>query len=187
MRLSRRTLLVATGTSIAVAGCLGNGDDPEDDDEVDPTGDDNGQNGEEEGSNDDEENGAESEPDDDEENGDEPGAETVIVGPDGDHRFDPDTLEIDPGTAVEFVWESSGHNIAVTDQPEEGGWEGVADVADDGHTHEHTFEVDGRYEYICEPHAGGGMEGVILVGDVDETDDTEEEEVDDDDGDTGGY
>ncbi|MFP8956832.1 plastocyanin/azurin family copper-binding protein [Natrialbaceae archaeon A-CW3] len=174
MRLSRRTLLVATGTSIAVAGCLGNGDDPEDDDEMAPTDDDEEQNGDEE------------ELGDDEENGDEPEAETVVVGPDGDHRFDPDTLEIDPGTTVEFVWEDSGHNIAVTDQPEEGDWEGVSELADEGHTHEHTFEIDGQYEYICEPHADGGMEGVILVGDGDETDDTEEDD-DDDDGGNGGY
>ena len=175
MRLSRRTLLVATGTSIAIAGCIGDGDDPEDDDEMDPNGDDEAQNGEEE-------------PGDDVENGDdEPEVETVIVGPDGDHRFDPDTLEIDPGTPIEFVWEDSGHNIAVIEQPDAAEWEGVPDLEDEGHTHEHTFEVDGQYEYICEPHADGGMEGVVLVGDVDEVDEPEEDDDDEDGGGPGGY
>ncbi|WP_255169929.1 plastocyanin/azurin family copper-binding protein [Natrononativus amylolyticus] len=167
MRLSRRGLLVATGASIAVAGCTGNGEDPGDDEEIDPNGADDD---EEVGENDDE-NG-----DDENDEAD----ETVLVGPDGDHRFDPDVLEIEPGVTVEFVWEDSGHNVAVEGQPEGADWEGVPEIADEGETHEHTFEDEGRYEYVCEPHADDGMVGEILVGEAAETDD-------DDGDDAGGY
>ncbi|MWV39829.1 plastocyanin/azurin family copper-binding protein [Natrialba sp. INN-245] len=30
-------------------------------------------------------------------------------------------------------------------------------------TYEHTFEVPGTYDYICEPHIRGGMVGTIIV------------------------
>ncbi|RQG96657.1 cupredoxin domain-containing protein [Natrarchaeobius chitinivorans] len=30
-------------------------------------------------------------------------------------------------------------------------------------TYEHTFEVPGRYDYICEPHVKGGMVGTVIV------------------------
>lgn len=174
MRLSRRRLLIATGVSIAIAGCTGNGEDPEDDGETDPDSDDEGptddapENGDEDGTG--------------EDGDDEPEAETVVVAPDGEHRFDPDTLEIEPGTTVEFVWEGSGHNVTVTEQPEESDWAGVTDLGKEGDTHEHTFEVDGRYEYVCEPHAGDGMEGAVLVGEGGDADEPE-----DDDDDDGGY
>lgn len=95
---------------------------------------------------------------------------TVTVGADGLH-FDPETLEIDVGETVAFVWEGDGHNIAVTDQPAEASWEGVDVIQDAGFTHHHTFDVSGDYEYVCEPHEGAGMAGSIHVGESDETDD----------------
>ncbi|MXV63707.1 halocyanin [Natronorubrum sp. JWXQ-INN-674] len=30
-------------------------------------------------------------------------------------------------------------------------------------TFEHTFEIPGRYDYICEPHVKGGMIGTVVV------------------------
>lgn len=71
MGYTRRSLLLASVGTIAVAGCLdGAADDPA--------------------------NGEEMEPDD-------AGRATVAVGADGAFRFDPETLEIAPGTAVQFV------------------------------------------------------------------------------------
>ncbi|WEL20932.1 plastocyanin/azurin family copper-binding protein [Halorhabdus sp. BNX81] len=40
-----------------------------------------------------------------------------------------------------------------------------------GKTFSHTFEQPGRYSYVCIPHESSNMAGVILVGDVEETDD----------------
>ena len=100
------------------------------------------------------------------ENGD--ADETVAVGPDGEFTFEPDDLTLEAGETVEFVWEGNGHNIAVTDQPDDGDWEGVEDIQDEGYTAVHTFDVEGTYEYICEPHVAVGMEGTITVGDGEE-------------------
>ena len=86
----------------------------------------------------------------------------VIVGPGGDLSYDPDHLEIPPDTTVSFVWESDVHNLNVTSGPD-GGWEGYDDLEDTGFEYEHTFEVEGTYEYQCDPHVGGGMEATIVV------------------------
>ena len=107
-----------------------------------------------------------------------PGAgqtETVIVGPGGDLVYDPDELYILPGTTVRFIWESDNHNLNVQSGPE-GGWDGYDDLEDTGFEYEHTFEVEGEYEYVCDPHVAAGMEAVIIVT---------EDIPDDDDGPTG--
>ena len=44
---------------------------------------------------------------------------TVTVGPDGEPVFEPQVLEIEPGTTVRFEWDSGGHNLAVVGQPDE--------------------------------------------------------------------
>lgn len=106
---------------------------------------------------------------------------TVTVGPDGAFEFDPETLEVETGATVEFVWDSGGHDLAVIDQPDEGGWDGVADVQGEGYTHTHTFDVEGQYDYVCTPHRGAGMEGTVLVGDVDPDDGAPADDGDDDD------
>jgi predicted lipoprotein with Yx(FWY)xxD motif/plastocyanin len=89
---------------------------------------------------------------------------TVTVGADGEFRFDPETLEIDPGETVDFIWEADGHNVAVADQPDEATWNGVADTQDEGYTHTHTFDIEGQYDYVCDPHEDAGMVGTVLVG-----------------------
>jgi len=96
------------------------------------------------------------------ENGGEDGAtETLTVGPDGNNVFDPDSLTIEPGTTVEFVWDSDTHNMVVESGPDE--WEGHETIENAGFSYEHTFEEEGTYEYICEPHVAAGMEGTITV------------------------
>lgn len=91
------------------------------------------------------------------------GSETVTVGPGGHLSFDPDSLVIEPGTTVTFVWDSDNHNINVGSQPEESDWEGHIDLESSGFEHEHTFDVEGTYEYVCDPHVGAGMTGEIVV------------------------
>ena len=100
----------------------------------------------------------------------------VKVGPGGRLTFEPgtrSTLVVDPGTTVRFVWGSDNHNIAVHDQPEDANWEGTPgdydDTYDEGYEYSHTFEVEGRYEFLCVPHERAGMVGTIVVGSPDAT------------------
>jgi plastocyanin len=93
--------------------------------------------------------------------------EEVTVGPGGELVFEPDELEITPGTTVEWVWDSNNHNIVVDEQPEGVEWEGTeggpGTTYDTGHTYEFTFETEGTYEYACEPHRSAGMLGTVVV------------------------
>jgi plastocyanin len=87
------------------------------------------------------------------------GTEQVVVGPGGDFVFEPAELTIAPGTAVEFTWESDGHNVA----PEEGDW-GHLPIEDTGFSFTTPpFEETGSFPYVCEPHASAGMKGTIEV------------------------
>lgn len=83
-----------------------------------------------------------------------------------DFAYEPGTeepAEITPGTTVNFVWETTSHNINVTSKPDESDWEGHMPVEDAGFETSHTFEVEGTYEFHCDPHKGLGMEGEIIV------------------------
>lgn len=91
------------------------------------------------------------------------GTEIVEVGPDESNQFTPDELTVEPGTPVRFVWLSGGHNVAVESQPADANWSGHDPTEGRGFSHEHTFEVPGRYEYVCTPHRGYGMTGTVVV------------------------
>ena len=92
---------------------------------------------------------------------------TVTVGPGGDLRFEPETLEVEMGATVEFVWDSSGHTVTVDAQPDGAGWEATGQSTKSaGFTHTHTFDVAGQYDYYCVPHRSAGMTGTVLVGDA---------------------
>ncbi|HMB50398.1 MAG TPA: plastocyanin/azurin family copper-binding protein [Natronoarchaeum rubrum] len=87
----------------------------------------------------------------------------VVVGPGGENVFQPAELPIAPGDTVVWTWDSPNHNIAPQDIPGDAEWEGHPEISDAGTTHEHTFEVTGTYNYVCEPHAAAGMEGSVTV------------------------
>jgi len=93
--------------------------------------------------------------------------EEVIVGPDGSLVFDPATVNVAPGDTVHWVWESDNHNIVVDSQPDEANWEGTEGdentLYNTDHEYEFTFEVEGTYEYFCQPHLSAGMVGEIVV------------------------
>lgn len=100
--------------------------------------------------------------------------------------FDPDEISISPGDTI--VWEnvgSIGHSVTAyeDDIPEEAEYfaSGGFDAEDDarsaytpgepdsgdipgGESYEHTFEVEGTYEYFCIPHESAGMLGTVNVG-----------------------
>jgi len=92
---------------------------------------------------------------------------TVAVGPGGDFVFEPDTVYIQPGATVEWVWESDFHNVVPGEIPEGAEWEGTpggpSETYDTGYTYSHTFTQTGTYNYWCEPHKGQGMVGDIVV------------------------
>ncbi|AEN07210.1 blue (type 1) copper domain protein [halophilic archaeon DL31] len=91
----------------------------------------------------------------------------VSVGPGGSLVFDPETLEVTPGTTVTWVWESDNHNVAPESTPEGANWSGSDGAPNTtyntGHEYSHTFETLGTYEYVCTPHASAGMVGSIEV------------------------
>ncbi|WP_440989387.1 plastocyanin/azurin family copper-binding protein [Haloarchaeobius baliensis] len=92
--------------------------------------------------------------------------QTVTVGPNGDLVYDPGTEEplyVTPGTTVRFVWESDNHNVNPRHVPRDAGWEGHRPTENTGFEYEHTFETLGTYEFQCDPHAGLGMDGTIVV------------------------
>jgi len=91
----------------------------------------------------------------------------VAVGPNGNFVFDPEDITIEPGTTVNWTWESDNHNIVLENQPEESNWEGTSGPAsktyDTGHSYTHTFSTTGTYEYFCQPHKNVGMVGSVTV------------------------
>lgn len=88
---------------------------------------------------------------------------TIAVGPGGHLEFDPDEVEITPGTTLTFEWQSEHHNVRVHERPPDASWNGVTEVRDGGTTHEHTFTEPGIYRYVCEPHQAAGMSGAVVV------------------------
>lgn len=96
--------------------------------------------------------------------------------------FDPDALTVAPGDTV--VWEtvgSIGHSVTAYEDeiPDDAAYfasDGLEDESSarsaypdegdvaEGETYEHTFEVEGTYDYFCIPHESVGMLGTITVG-----------------------
>lgn len=86
------------------------------------------------------------------------------IGPDEKTMvFEPPLLHVQPGDTVTFVPTDRGHNAASMEGMIPRGaapWQGaISELVSV------TFEVDGTYGYICEPHYGLGMVGLVLVGD----------------------
>jgi plastocyanin len=95
--------------------------------------------------------------------------------------FDPDDVRITPGTTV--VWENTGsigHSVTAYEDeiPDEAEYFASGDFRNEtaarngypqrgdvegGESYEHTFEVEGDYDYFCIPHEGTGMVGSMLV------------------------
>jgi len=89
----------------------------------------------------------------------------VDVAPNGQPVFEPQELEIEPGTVVRFEWQSDGYNLVPQETPPGVEWEGVPEPKDEGYVYEFTFEKEGVYVYTSEPHQDQGMIAGIIVGD----------------------
>jgi halocyanin-like protein len=90
---------------------------------------------------------------------------TVAVGSEGNNgnlAFDPPAVHVDNGATVVWEWtgEGGGHNVVANDDTFDSGEQ----VGEEGYTFSHTFESDGLYRYVCEPHVQLGMKGAVVVG-----------------------
>jgi halocyanin-like protein len=91
---------------------------------------------------------------------------SVAVGAQGNggaFAFDPPAVHVDNGATVVWEWtgQGGGHNVV-----QDGGdtIDSGEPVATEGETYEVTFDTDGIYNYVCEPHEGLGMKGSVVVG-----------------------
>ena len=77
--------------------------------------------------------------------------------------FEPNVIRISVGDTVRFVSKDRGHNTASIKGMLPSGadkWKSRL-----GKDFEVTYTADGTYGYMCSPHYGLGMVGVVLVGD----------------------
>ena len=75
--------------------------------------------------------------------------------------FSPAAIQVDSGTTV--TWEWTGEGGAHNVVHEDGEFE--SDLQEeDGATFEHTFEEEGNFLYYCNPHRSQGMKGAVIVG-----------------------
>jgi plastocyanin len=102
----------------------------------------------------------------------------VVAGPDGSAVFEPAELTVTAGDTVRWGFASAGHNVSCRPGDSEAvelpaDAEPFASYGPDesstgstvprGETHEHTFDVVGRYVYVCIPHVGRDMVGTVRV------------------------
>lgn len=97
-----------------------------------------------------------------------------MVSKGSDYYFDPIGLFVEPGTAVTFKNAGGSHSSTAYKKgtgsssvtripPQAEGWDSGV-LTQSGATFEHTFEVEGTYDYFCTPHKTLGMVGRIVVG-----------------------
>ncbi|MDG5760411.1 hypothetical protein QA600_13805 [Natronococcus sp. A-GB1] len=145
---SRRAFVATVCTTTCLAGCLG-----DDENEADTSGDEA----------DDDETGYETRLDEREEYDlvDRTGEETVeiAVAPDGEARFEPDSVEVDEMAEVTWTWSEIGYEIYPIDTPDPCGWSGD----DHGTSHSWEFPFVGKYEIGCTTPDGTEFEGVMFV------------------------
>lgn len=82
----------------------------------------------------------------------------------GNYAYSPTAIHVDPGTHVEFRWDSDGHNVVVEAKPNGSTWQGHPLYKEQLGVAEHTFEIEGTYKYYCGRHRDRGMKGAIVVG-----------------------
>ncbi len=77
--------------------------------------------------------------------------------------YEPEIVRIEPGDTVVWVSVDDLHNTQSVDGMIPDGAEPWASPLSEDF--EMTFEVEGTYGYICQPHQMLGMAGLVLVGD----------------------
>lgn len=81
-------------------------------------------------------------------------------GNEGPNAFDPSAILVEPETTVRWEWTGDGfHDVTHIDRD----WASEG-TAEEGFEFEHTFADEGVHKYVCTPHEGVGMMGVVVVG-----------------------
>jgi len=85
--------------------------------------------------------------------------------------FKPDIIYINPGDTVGWTNMTSHNTVSVDGLIPEGAtpWAGKL-----GENLQITLDVEGIYAYVCQPHIGFGMVGVIVVGQPDNLDEVKQ-------------
>lgn len=169
VQLNRRTVLQASGVyTLSVAGCLdlsSNDSSPSKDIGSDDTD-----------SSPDEDSGGHLNGDgthahDEELDGPFQRADVSLITRDG-HHFDPHVVWVEIGSTVSWTNDSGSHTTTAY-HPEFDNPRRIPDdavpwdsglMSEAGKTFEHTFEVEGVYDYFCSPHEQRGMVGSVIVG-----------------------
>ena len=88
-------------------------------------------------------------------------ATDVAMGANMNLAFEPNEITINAGDTVRFVNDAlPPHNVIVKDHPDLS-HEGLAFAS--GESFEITFPDPGDFNFVCGPHEGAGMTGVIHV------------------------
>jgi plastocyanin len=77
-----------------------------------------------------------------------------------DLTFTPANVTIAPGTTVRWRSVSTMSHTVTPDG--HSAWS-AASLGSSGTTFEHTFNGEGTFEYLCEPHVSQGMRGSVVV------------------------
>ena len=72
--------------------------------------------------------------------------------------FNPSLIEVEVGDTVEWIAKSKGHNVQFVVAPQD-----IKFKSKVNRDTEYTFTESGIYLYVCTPHKGMGMYGVVLV------------------------
>lgn len=76
-------------------------------------------------------------------------------------RFNPDIVTIQPGDTVGFINMTSHNAVSIDTMLPEGATPFRGKL---GENLKLTLDIEGIYAYVCEPHLGFGMVGLIIVG-----------------------
>ena len=76
-------------------------------------------------------------------------------------RFVADILYIQPGDSIGWINMTSHNTVSINGLIPEGAEPWRSDL---GQNLQLTLEIEGVYAYVCEPHLGFGMVGLIIVG-----------------------
>lgn len=85
-----------------------------------------------------------------------------------DRRFAPDLVQIPVGGTVRWRFEDDAHTVTAYEDRIPASSDGFdSGFTSTGDVFEHTFELEGVYDYYCQPHTGHGMVGSVIVGEPD--------------------
>lgn len=90
--------------------------------------------------------------------------DTILIGEDSVPTVNPSNAVIPKGTEITFRWEFNGAAFEVLQKPDESDLQGVGSRQREGYEINHTFDVEGIYEYQCPP-LSNVMSGRIEVKD----------------------